>query len=89
MAQLRIEFNSKGFRALLQSRDLEEGLGGPLNAAISALPTGDGEVWNVATFQGRDRVQGIVSTSNHASRVAAADGALIRALDAMRGARIS
>lgn len=78
----RVRMNPKGVISILKSAGVRADISRRLEAIRSALPTGDGEVWEAETFTGFDRVQGVVRTGNAAARRTNAERmALTRALD--------
>lgn len=88
VTRVKIELNRKGVRALLCSDEVLEDLATRVGKMYEALPKGDGEEWSDSAFVGKDKTGGRAMarliTVNYEARRAAADGALIRALDAGR-----
>ncbi|QOP64246.1 hypothetical protein QDW16_gp58 [Microbacterium phage Quenya] len=78
----RVRMNPAGVVALLKSPGVQADLSARGQRIRSALPTSDGEEWEVDSFLGYDRAQTVVRTGNAAARRTQAEtNALLRALD--------
>lgn len=82
---LKVKIISAGVLEILNHPDVAADLDRRAYAMHQALPTNNGEEWEVSSFKGRDRVHAVVKTANTAARrTNAEDNALIRATDAGR-----